>query len=101
MEKLEEKLTKVFENIFNMKFKELEEIQKSKETYFTEQLKNHKAIIITRLISDNTIFINKRLDLLFSNINELKASIEMTDSTVLTHTNENQPSKGAVLIWLR
>ena len=87
MENLEEKLTKVFENIFNKKFKELEEIQKNKEKYFTEQLKNHEGII-TRLISDNTILINKRLDLLFSDINELKASIEMTDSTVLTHTNE-------------
>ena len=81
MENLEKKLTKRFEDIINKQFKEHEVIQKELEKERKEMFENLQKII-TKLISDNNVLINQRLDTISNDINELKASIELTDNVV-------------------
>ena len=87
MDKLETKLTKVFEDIIERKFNEYGKEQKRLEEERKEMFESHQSII-RKLISDNNILMNQRLDKIYNEINELKSSIETTDTVVLTHTKD-------------
>ena len=87
MDKLETKLTKVFEDIIERKFNEYGNEQKRLEEERKEMFESHQSII-RKLISDNNILMNQRLDKIYNEINELKSSIETTDTVVLTHTKD-------------
>ena len=84
MDHLEKKLTKVFEEIINKKFKEQEDAQKKREGQKI-MFENHQNIL-TKLISDNNILINQ-MDLFAKEI-EVKSSIEMTDKIITKQAGE-------------
>ena len=65
------------------KFKEREDTQKKHVKGQKKLFENHQSIF-TKLISDNNILINQRMNLFVKEIHEVKSNIEITDSVLRT-----------------
>ena len=76
MENLEDKMKIIIEDVMNKKMKEHEKMFKSHQE------------IIKKLISDNNIIINQRLDNISKELNKVKTSIQVTDNNLLKHAEE-------------